>query len=54
MDNIQEIEDLDGLYRIEKIKLFKEIIPLESSFIVKDNTTIKIERKKDGRTKRRV
>lgn len=44
MDNLQEIEGLEGLHRIEKIKLYKKIIPLENSFIVKDETKIEVVR----------
>ena len=53
MDNLQEIEGLEGLHRIEKIKLYREIIPLENSFIVKDESNIKVV-KKGERIKRKV
>lgn len=47
MDCLQEIEGLDGLHRIEKVKIYKEIIPLETSFLVKNNKQVVVERKKD-------
>lgn len=53
VNNIQEIENAEGLYKIEKVKLYKEIVPLENSFIVKDNFSIKVVRK-DERAKRKV
>lgn len=52
MDNLQEIEDYDGLFRIEKIKLFREIVPLENSFIVKSNSSIEVV--KDERVNRKM
>ena len=42
MDNLQEIENAEGLYRIEKIKLYKEIMPLEKGFIVKSYRTFDV------------
>jgi hypothetical protein len=52
MEILQEIEDYDGLFRIEKIKLFREIVPLENSFIVKSNSSIEVV--KDERVNRKM
>lgn len=45
-NNLQEIQNMDGIFNVEKIKILKEIEPLSRGFIVKSIDKIEIVERK--------
>ena len=43
MNELQRISNEDGLYKLQKVKIFYEYIALENSYIRKDMRNNKIE-----------